>query len=70
MRFVFHGREDLSKTKEATIFFLLSLIGLMLNQMIMWVAVDMLGIYYTLAKLLSTGMVTGYNFMSRKKFLE
>ena len=27
MRFVFHGREDLSKTKEATIFFLLSLIS-------------------------------------------
>lgn len=70
MRFVFHGREDLSKTKEATIFFLLSLLGLLLNQMIMWFAVDMLGIYYTLAKLLSTGMVTGYNFISRKKFLE
>lgn len=70
MRYVFHGREDISKTKEATIFFLLSLIGLLLNQAIMWVAVDFIGIYYGLAKLLSTLMVTGYNFISRKTFLE
>lgn len=70
MRYVFHGREDISKTKEATIFFMLSLIGLLLNQMIMWVAVDMVGMFYGLAKLLSTFMVTWYNFISRKKFLE
>lgn len=70
MRYVFHGREDISKTKEATIFFVLSLIGLLLNQIIMWLAVDMLGVYYAFAKLLSTLMVTGYNFISRKKFLE
>lgn len=70
MRYVFHGREDISKTKEATIFFILSLIGLLLNQSIMWLAVDLIGLYYGLAKLLSTFMVTGYNFISRKKFLE
>ena len=70
MRYVFHGREDLSKTKEATIYFVLGLLGLLFNQAIMWFAVDLLGIYYTLAKLLSTLMVTGYNFISRKKFLE
>ncbi len=70
MRYVFHGRDDISKAKEATIYFVLSLIGLVCNQIIMWVAVDMLGIFYGLAKLLSTAMVTGYNFVSRKKFLE
>lgn len=70
MRFVFHGREDLSKVKEASIFFILSLIGLFLNQVIMWIAVDAFGIYYTAAKLLSTLIVTNYNFVSRKKCLE
>ena len=70
MRYVFHGREDLSKTKEATIFFLLSFIGLLLNQIIMWIAVDFIGLYYALAKIMSTLMVTGYNFISRKTFLE
>ena len=70
MRYVFHGREDLSKTKEATIYFILGLFGLLCNQVFMWIAVDVLGIYYTLGKLLSALLVTGYNFISRKKFLE
>lgn len=70
MKYVFHGREDMSRMKEASIFFVLSLIGLFLNQVVMWVAVDCLGIYYVAAKLLSTLMVTNYNFISRKKFFE
>lgn len=70
MKYVFHGREDMGKVKEASIFFMLSLIGLFLNQMIMWIAVEMLQIYYIVAKLLSTFLVTNYNFISRKKFFE
>ena len=70
MRYVFHGREDMSKMKEASIFFTLSLFGLVLNQMIMLIAVDVLHIYYAIAKLLSTLIVTNYNFISRKTFLE
>ena len=70
MKYVFQGREDMSRMKEASIFFVLSLIGLFLNQMVMWFAVECLGIYYALAKLLSTLMVTNYNYISRKKFFE
>lgn len=70
MRYVFHGKVGMSKAKEATIYFALSFIGLLFNQMIMWVAVDILHIYYTFAKLLSTLLVTNYNFISRKKFFE
>ena len=70
MKYVFHGKEEMSKMKEASIFFVLSLIGLFLNQIAMWFTVDCLGIYYTAAKLLSTLMVTNYNYISRKKFLE
>jgi len=70
MRYVFHGRDDMGKVKEASIFFMLSLVGLFLNQAIMWIAVDIMGIYYVGAKLLSTLLVTNYNFISRKKFFE
>ena len=70
MKYVFHGREDVSKVKEATIFLTLSLIGLGLNQMAMWLLVDVLHVYYAMAKMLAAGMVTGYNFISKKIFLE
>ena len=70
MRYVFQGREDMGKVKEASIFFMLSLVGLLLNQVIMWVAVEVFQIYYVIAKLLSTLLVTNYNFISRKKFFE
>lgn len=70
MKYVFQGREDISKVKEVSIFFVLSLIGLFLNQMVMLIAVDVFHIYYTAAKLLSTLVVTNYNFISRKTFLE
>ena len=35
MRFVFARRDDLSRTREATIFVVLSLIGLLINELIM-----------------------------------
>lgn len=70
MKYVFQGRDDMGKVKEASIFFMLSLVGLFLNQMIMWMAVELFGIYYVAAKLLSTLLVTNYNFISRKKFFE
>lgn len=70
MRFVFHGRDDVSKVREASTFFTLSLIGLLINLVIMWVAVDVLHIYYAAAKVISALMVTSYNFVSRKAFIE
>lgn len=70
MKFVFHGRDDRGKVKEASIFFVLSLVGLFLNQMMMWITVELFGIFYVAAKLLSTLLVTNYNFISRKKFFE
>lgn len=70
MRFVFQGRVGMSRTKEASIYFILSFIGLGLNQIFMWMLVDAVGIFYGIAKPLSTLMVTGYNFLSRKKIFE
>ncbi len=70
MLFVFRGKEGMSKVKEISIFILLSLIGLGFNQIIMWIAVETFGIYYMIAKVGATMIVTNYNFISRKIFLE
>lgn len=70
MRYVFKGKDDISKRAELTIFIALSAIGLSLNQIIMWIAVDFLKIFYAWAKVFSTMIVTIYNFISRKLFLE
>lgn len=70
MRFVFVGKAEMTKVQEMGIFLALSMVGLVLNQMIMWVAVEYLGMFYAVAKILSTMPVTMYNFVSRKRFLE
>jgi putative flippase GtrA len=70
MRYVFSGKEELGKLQEMAIFVALSLVGLALNQMIMWIAVEFFRMFYAVAKIFSTMLVTTYNFISRKLFLE
>lgn len=70
MHYVFAGREGRKKMTEMVIFVALSVVGLVLNQMIMWIAVDFFHIFYAVAKIFATLMVTIYNFISRKMFLE
>lgn len=70
MRFVFKGKDELSKVQEMAIFVALSLVGLALNQMIMWIAVEFFQMFYAVAKIFSAMLVTTYNFVSRKLFLE
>ena len=57
-------------TKEFIIFIVLSVIGLLINSLIMYIMVDILKIYYMLSKLVSTLIVMIYNFITRKKFIE
>lgn len=70
MKYVFESREDMSKKKEFNIFVILSLIGLILNTFIMWLMVDICGIFYIISKVFSTCIVMIWNFVSRKIFLE
>lgn len=82
-KFVFERKEDLNRKKEFVIFVILSLIGLGLNQIIIWVCVGPIyggwtwlnqllnySLMYTLAKVIATAIVMVYNFVSRKIFLE
>ena len=62
--------ENGDKRKEFVIFIVLSLIGLGLNQLLMWVFVSMIHIFYMVAKIIVTAIVMLYNFITRKLFLE
>lgn len=73
MRFVFTHREDLSKTKEFVIFIILSVIGLVINEIVMWIGLQTVGgspFAVTATKVVATVVVMFWNFFSRKKWLD
>lgn len=73
MRYVFTRRDDISRRREFTIFVVLSLIGLVINEIIMYFGVMALGntaLMVTAVKLVATVIVMVWNFFSRKKWLE
>lgn len=73
MRFVFTHRDDLSRSREFFIFIILSVIGLVINELIMLAGVVALGdsaLMVTITKLVATVIVMVWNFFSRKKWLD
>lgn len=63
-------KEKNSKTKELVVFILLSIVGLGINELIMWIMDKEFGIYYMISKIVATAVVMCYNFITRKLFLE
>lgn len=82
MRFVFARKDNMDRKKEFTIFLLLSLVGLILNSVIMFVlgvicnglmpefATQYHSVVTAVTKMFATGVVMVYNFISRKLTLE
>lgn len=70
MKFVYEARQRESRVGEFVTFVLLSLVGLLINQLVMWISVEFLGIWYQLAKIGATAVVMVYNFVSRKIIIE
>ena len=62
-------KEKNSKTKELAVFILLSVVGLGINELIMWIMDKEFGIYYMISKIVATIVVMCYNFITRKLFL-
>ena len=56
--------------KEVLLFAILSVIGLGVNQLVMYLGVDLLNIHYMLCKIIATIIVMVYNFITRKIFIE
>lgn len=70
IKWVFDVNQKKSQKKNFILFIVFSVIGLGLNQLIMWFGVDMLHIYYMLVKIGATAIVMVFNFITRKMFLE
>ena len=70
MRFVFKRKDDMSRRREFIIFVVLSVCGLAINDVLMWLMVDSLFIDYRLSKIVVTVVVAVWNFVTRKIFLE
>ena len=83
MKFVFVRKEDMDRKKEFVIFVILSLIGLVINELIIKVGMGPVytwaksiftwisdGLMTAGAKIVATGIVMVYNFITRKIFLE
>ena len=69
VRWVFRQRRLKNARAEFTLFALLGLAGLALNQLIVFAGVELLALSYELAKLASAGAVFCFNFASRKLLL-
>lgn len=70
MRFVFKRKDDVSRRREFIIFVVLSVCGLAINDVLMWLMVDSLFIDYRISKIVVTVVVAVWNFVTRKIFLE
>lgn len=70
MRYVFERRDDLSRSREMVTFFVLSIIGLGINDALMLLGTEMLVWDYRVVKIGATAIVMVWNFVSRKVFLE
>ena len=71
---VFDADKDANKVKQFVVFLILSIIGLGINQLIMWGGTSWLDQYmersYMLVRIVATAVVMVYNFITRKIFIE
>ena len=70
MRYVFAGKRGQTRSQQFVIFFVLSVVGLGVNQLVLWMCVDLLAWLAGVGKLAATFIVMIFNFVTRKVFLE
>lgn len=70
MRYVFSHKEDMSRSREFVIFIVLSVIGLIINDVLMWAGTELVSIDYRIVKIFATAVVMVWNFITRKIFLD
>ena len=66
----FLQKNNHSKIKNIFSFFGLSIIGLIINQIILVLLTQRLGVFYVFSKVISTGIVMMWNFISKKIYFE
>ncbi len=69
-KWVFNVDETKDRVAIGIVFVVLSIIGLVMNQLIMWCGVEVVRLHYMLVKIGATAVVMVFNFVTRKIFLE
>ena len=67
---VFDINNNKNKELNFILFICFSIIGLIFNNLILYLCIDLLKIYYLLGKVIATFIVMIFNFITRKIFLE
>lgn len=70
MKYVFEHKEGMSRQREFVIFLVLSIIGLALNDGIVFALHSGCNLEANIAKVCATAIVMAYNFITRKIFLD
>ena len=70
IKWVFDVNKEKNSRKNFIIFIVFSIIGLGLTELIMWFGTDVIKINYLIVKIIATGIVMIFNFITRKIFLE
>ncbi|MBD5396403.1 MAG: GtrA family protein [Lachnospiraceae bacterium] len=83
IKFVFTQKKEMDKSKEFTVFIILSAFGLLINEVVMYICIDIAyaksiflqaaisnKLMVSISSIIATGIVMVYNFISRKLFLE
>ena len=68
IKWVFDAKKQ--TTKEVILFVVLSVVGLGINELLLYVGVDLIHIHELIVKLFATAVVMVYNFITRKIFIE
>lgn len=70
VKWVFDVNKENDPKKNFIIFIILSIVGLILTEIIMWIGTDLMYIHYLIVKIIATAIVMVFNFITRKMFLE
>jgi len=69
LKFVFKEHTYANRTLEFTVFAIIGVVGLGLNDLFLWLITEKIGLYYLLSKILTTVIVFFWNFSARKFIL-
>ena len=67
---VFDTNKNKNKKVQFILFIIFSIVGLIINNIILYILTDKLNVYYLISKVVATLIVMIFNFITRKKFIE
>jgi putative flippase GtrA len=69
MIWVFSSNKETSAWVEFAVFAVIGIVGLGLNELLIWLITEVMSFQYLLSKIFATGVVFFWNFLARKFFL-